>query len=69
MEYEDAGYSRHGLLPVALTTQADGGDKHTWGLVTHKGEVVLPVEYDCVEWGDLENGKTRFYGRIGWQQM
>lgn len=66
--YADAGYSRHGLLPVARKSQADGVVAVKWGLINRQGKIVLPLDYDCIEWGDLEDGKTRFYGRIGWQQ-
>lgn len=66
--YADAGYSLHGLLPVARWKKADGVDALRWGLINHQGEVVLPLEYECLEWGDIEENETRFYGRICWQQ-
>ena len=66
--YADAGYSLHGLLPVARWKKTDGVDALRWGLINHQGEVVLPLEYECLEWGDIEENETRFYGRICWQQ-
>ena len=66
--YVDAGYSLHGLLPVARTTTTNGVDLIKWGLINHQGEVVVSLDYDCLEWGDLEENKTRIYGHICWEQ-
>ena len=65
--YSAAGYSFHGLLPVAKENADAGFVK--WGLIDHKGKVVLPLEYDCLEWCDIADGTVRYYGVPGWQHQ
>jgi len=67
--YSDAGYDLNGLLPVAEEKSVDGVRVPRWGLINKRGEIVLALEYDCVEWGDLEDGKTCIYGHVCWKTI
>ena len=58
-QYADAGYVLDGRFPAAR--KLDG--KRIWGIVDLEGQVVLPLDYDCVEWIDLAPGSTRYHGK------
>jgi hypothetical protein len=64
-QYADAGYVHGGRFPVAV--EREGVVR--WGIADLDGKVVLPVEYDCVEWVDLMPGTTRYHGKPGWQEF
>ena len=61
-QYKDAGYVYNGRFPAAVEKDS----KLLWGVADLDGEVVLPIEYDCVEWVDLMPDTTRYHGRRGW---
>ena len=61
-QYEEVGNVLNGRFPFAVTK----GDKKMWGIADFAGNTILPPEYDCVEWVDLEPGETRYYGKPGW---
>jgi hypothetical protein len=63
--YADAGYVRDGRFPAAV--EQDG--MRLWGIADLDGNIILPIEYDCVEWYDLTPGKTRFHGKRGWSEI
>jgi hypothetical protein len=61
--YEDAGHVYNDRAPVAR----EGDGKVLWGLIDISGEVVLPIEYDCLEWVDLDLESSRYHGRVTWK--
>jgi len=63
--YADAGYVLNGRFPFALEREG----KQQWGIADLAGKIILPPEYDCVEWIDLEPGKTRYHGKPGWSEF
>jgi hypothetical protein len=68
--YSDAGYCFNGRMPVAIRREgARGEGKHRWGLIDRKGNSVLALEQDCVEWGSIGPKDTEFYGDIGWNWL
>ena len=64
-QYKDAGYVYNGRFPAAV--EKDG--KVLWGIVDLQGQVVLPLDYDCVEWVDLMPDTTRYHGKPGWLEF
>ncbi|NLX14988.1 MAG: WG repeat-containing protein [Phycisphaerales bacterium] len=64
-QYADAGYVLNGRFPVAR--EQDG--KLLWGIADIKSRVILPLEYDCVEWIDLAPDTTRYHGKPGWMEF
>lgn len=62
--YADAGYVLNDRFPFA--DEKDG--KRLWGVADLAGNTILPPEYDCVEWIDLEPGETRYHGKPGWSE-
>ena len=63
--YADAGYVLNDRFPFA--DEKDG--KRLWGVADLAGNTILPSEYDCVEWIDLEPGTTRYHGKPGWSEF
>jgi hypothetical protein len=61
-KYNDAGYVQNGRFPASKVH--DG--KELWGIVDLNGDTILPIEYDAVEWIDIDRGKTQFHGNPGW---
>ena len=58
-KYDGAGYVQNGRFPVAEIRNG----KEFWGIADIDGTIILPIEYDTVEWIDLELGRTRFHGK------
>lgn len=61
--FVDAGYAHNDRMPVAR----DDGGTILWGLINTSGDVVLPLEYDCVEWVNLGPTPTQYHGQITWK--
>lgn len=61
--YVDAGYAYNDRMPVAR--EVDG--RILWGLIDTAGEIVLPIEYECVEWIALGPEATQFHGTVTWK--
>ena len=65
--YSDAGYCFNGRMPVAVPVATTSeGTTNRWGLIGRSGEVVLPLEHDCIEWGSIGSNTTHFYGHHSW---
>ncbi len=63
-DYEDAGWVFQGRVPVAQRVQ----DKLLWGLADEQGQVVMPLEFDAIEWIGLDPESTRIHGRASWEE-
>ncbi|NLB70037.1 MAG: hypothetical protein GX804_10245, partial [Lentisphaerae bacterium] len=61
-KYNDAGYVQNGCFPASEVRNG----KELWGIVDLNGDIILPIEYDAVEWIDIDRGKTQFHGNPGW---
>jgi hypothetical protein len=61
-KYNDAGYVQNGCFPASEVRSG----KELWGIVDLNGDIILPIEYDAVEWIDIDRGKTQFHGNPGW---
>lgn len=59
--YAAVGYYAHGRIPVAM--KGNGANTLKWGLIDVNGKCILPMEYDCLEWDDIESGQIRLYGQ------
>ncbi len=61
--FSDAGYAFQGLIPVARLSQG----QPLWGLINAQGTILLPLEYEALEWFDPGPEPTRIYGNPPWR--
>jgi hypothetical protein len=65
--YDDAGCAHEGLFPVALQ-DPESGVMH-WGLVNDESDIVLPLEYEALEWPYPGRSPKRIHGRPTWRSL
>jgi len=65
--YDDGRCTYNGLFPVALQDQKSKA--MLWGLLNQKSEVVLPIEYEALEWPHPGRQLTTIHGRQTWRSL
>lgn len=61
-EFSDTGFAFQGLIPVARLSQG----QPRWGLIDPQGTIVLPLEYEALEWFHPGPEPTRILGAAPW---